>query len=178
MDMDAMLLDIGRFRSGVEHLERRYEAADLIRKDDLFRIVSPVELVADVRKDGAQVRFAGRVKATLELECSRCLEPYGVPVDAAFDLLFLPAAEIDGEEEREVAEEDLGVSYYKNDVIDLGDVMREQFYLALPMKPLCQPDCRGLCPECGKNRNRESCSCQSEWVDPRLEPLRKLRKNV
>jgi uncharacterized protein len=67
-----------------------------------------------------------------------------VPVDSAFDLLFLPAAENTGGEEREVQEDDLGVSYYKDDVIDLGDVMREQFYLALPMKPVCRENCRGL----------------------------------
>jgi uncharacterized protein len=53
--------------------------------------------------------------------------------------------------------------------------MREQFYLALPMKPLCRPDCQGLCPVCGKNRNVETCACQSEWVDPRMEALRRLR---
>jgi len=54
--------------------------------------------------------------------------------------------------------------------------MREQFFLALPMKPLCREDCKGLCPVCGINRNRETCTCQSEWVDPRLEPLRHLTR--
>jgi uncharacterized protein len=52
--------------------------------------------------------------------------------------------------------------------------MREQFFLTLPMKPLCRPDCQGLCPVCGKNRNREQCDCKAEWVDPRLAELRKL----
>jgi uncharacterized protein len=173
-----MLLDLGRFRSGVDHLERRYDGADLTRPDDTFRVVSPVEFVVDVRKDAQKVRLAGRVKATLELECSRCLEPFSVPVDAPFDLLFLPLGENDAEGEREVAADDLGVSYYKENVIDLGDLIREQFYLALPMKPLCRQDCVGLCPVCGKNRNREACSCQPEWVDPRLEPLRRLRGDM
>ena len=77
--------------------------------------------------------------------------------------------------EREVGEDDLGVSYYKDDAVDLSEIVREQFYLALPMKPLCREDCKGLCPVCGKNRNREACTCQSEWVDPRLEPLKNLR---
>ena len=72
-------------------------------------------------------------------------------------------------------EEDVGVSFYRDDVIDLGDVIREQFYLALPMKPLCREDCKGLCPVCGVNRNREACSCDTTWVDPRMEPLRRLR---
>ena len=101
-----------------------------------------------------------------------------MPVAAAFDLLFLPASESDEGGEREVAEEDLGVSYYRDDVIDLAEVIREQFYLALPMKPLCREECHGLCAVCGRNRNRETCSCETEWVDPRLEPLRKLRKQL
>src|SRR5688572_26743475 len=174
-----MLLDLSRFRTGTERLERTFEPSALMRGDDLFTVASPVALSAEVRKDGQKVRLVGRVSATLELECSRCLEPYPVPVASSFDLLFLPVADIaatsDGEE-REVREDDLGVSYYKDDEIDLAEVIREQFYLALPMKPLCREDCRGLCPECGINRNRETCSCRTEWVDPRMEPLKKLKQ--
>ena len=59
------------------------------------------------------------------------------------------------EAEREVEEDDLATSYYRDDQIDLNELMREQFYLALPMKPLCQDDCQGLCPQCGTNLNTE-----------------------
>ena len=98
-----------------------------------------------------------------------------MPVDAALDLLFLPGTDNVGEGERPVEEDDLGVSFYHDDRIDLADVIREQFYLALPMKPLCRADCKGLCPTCGSNRNRETCSCRPAWVDPRLEKLKELR---
>jgi uncharacterized protein len=177
-----MKLDLSRFRGETDHLERHYEPAVFSLTDDDFRLAGPVDLVADVRKDGDRVRLTGRVTARLECTCGRCLDSYPVPVDAAFDLLFLPAAvpatPVDGrapEEEREVDDEDVGVSFYRDDEIDLGEMMREQFYLALPMKPLCQAACRGLCPVCGINRNREVCSCEATWVDPRLEALRKLR---
>jgi uncharacterized protein len=53
--------------------------------------------------------------------------------------------------------------------------MREQMYLALPMKPLCRDDCRGLCPTCGANLNLAACGCKNEWEDPRLAVLRKLK---
>ena len=71
-------------------------------------------------------------------------------------MMFLPVAE--NTRRRRSArstQDDLGVSYYKDDTIDLGEVVREQFYLALPMKPLCREECRGLCPVCGMNQNRE-----------------------
>jgi len=172
-----MLLDLSRFRSGTEHLERRFEPSAFPPESEDFRIAAPVDLSADVRKDSQKVRLVGRVKTTLELNCSRCLEPFAIPVDAPFDLLFLPASSNNGDEEREVDEDDLGVSFYRENEINLGDVMREQFYLALPMKPLCREDCQGLCATCGINKNRATCTCQTAWVDPRLDALRKLREN-
>ena len=172
-----MLLDLSRLR-GHDHLERRYEPSAFDLRGDDFRLRAPVELVVDVHKDARKVRLTGRLKTELECDCGRCLDPFVVPVDATLDLLFLPADENAGEGEREVAEDDLGVSFYKDEAIDLGDMMREQFYLALPMKPLCQEACRGLCPVCGINRNRETCACQSEWIDPRLDVLRSLKNGT
>ena len=131
-----MKLDLRRFRGQTEHLAQRYEPAAFALEGEDFRLIAPVELEADVRKDASKVRLQGGVKTTLEVACSRCLEPFPVPVDAPFDLMFLPVAENTRDGEQEVTEDDVGVSYYKDDVLDLGDVMREQFYLALPMKPL------------------------------------------
>ncbi len=112
----------------------------------------------------------------LELPCSRCLEPFRLPVAAPFDLRYLPASAVSSDGEREVDDEDLETSYYENDAIDLNGLMREQFYLALPMKPLCQDDCRGLCPQCGTNLNTGNCSCAPVWEDPRLAALKNLLK--
>jgi uncharacterized protein len=177
-----MLLDLSRFQKPSDHLERTYEPAAFNLEDDEFRLLAAVHLAADIEKDGRKFRLAGRVQTTLECDCSRCLEPFATPVDARFELLFLPAGESlqvadadDEDSEAEVREDDLGVSFYKDDAIDLGEVMREQFYLALPMKPLCREDCRGLCQVCGVNRNRETCQCDVSWVDPRMDALRKLR---
>jgi uncharacterized protein len=88
---------------------------------------------------------------------------------------YLPESQSSGEGEREVAEEDLDTSFYRDDQIDLNEVLREQFYLALPMKPLCREDCEGLCPKCGTNLNTGTCTCATQWEDPRLAPLRNLK---
>lgn len=170
-----MLLDIGQLHGGVERVERRFEPARFALADEGFRVTAPVVLAGEVRRDARNVRLTGRMQAALECDCSRCLDPFAVPVDAALDLLFLPATENAGEGERAVEEDDLGVSYYRDDTIDLAELIREQFYLALPMKPLCRAECKGLCPTCGLNRNRETCSCKAEWVDPRLEKLREFK---
>ncbi len=80
------------------------------------------------------------------------------------------------EPERELQDEDVETSYYENDTIDLNELLREQFYLALPMKPLCADGCRGLCPQCGTNLNTGRCDCAPAWEDPRLAPLKALVK--
>jgi len=172
-----MLLDLRGFRGEADRVNQTCSPADFSLTDEEFRIAAPVTFTADVRKDAQKVRLVGRIRTTLEADCGRCLEAFEIPVDAAFDLMFLPQADQTATGEQEVQDADIGVSFYKDDVIDLGEVMREQFYLALPMKPLCRPDCQGLCPVCGANRNREQCGCRSEWVDPRLAGLKKLLEN-
>src|SRR5262249_2840161 len=104
-----------------------------------------------------------------------CLEPFALPVDAPFDLRYQPHSANIGEGEREIEEDDLSTAFYENDTIDLGQLMREQFYLVLPMKPLCNEGCVGLCPVCGTNLNRGTCECAREWDDPRLAVLKTLK---
>ena len=173
-----MLLDLRGFRGEIDEVARVFAPETFSLADEDFRVVAPVDFRAHVSKDTQKVRLTGRVKTTLETGCGRCLETFPIPVDAPFDLMFLPetVAGQDGESEKEVGDDDVGVSHYKDDEIDLGEVMREQFILALPMKPLCRPDCKGLCPICGANRNRQACECREEWVDPRLAVLKNLLK--
>jgi uncharacterized protein len=170
-------LNLAKIRDAQERFEQVYRPEQLAVTDDAFRVAAPVNLAFDIHKDKDQFRLAGSVKTTLDLPCSRCLEPFMWPVDASFDLRYQPHARNTGEGEREIEEDDLTTAFYENDTIDLGQLMREQFYLALPMKPLCTDDCQGLCAQCGTNLNRGRCSCVREWVDPRLAALAKLTNN-
>ena len=177
-----LALNLAKIRTGRDstekvRFEQIYTPEAVASGTDPFRIVAPVDLMFDVSKDKDQFLLGGRVKTALELPCSRCLEPYEIPVDLAFDLRYLPRIVNAGEGEREIQEDDLTTAFYENDTIDLGQLMREQFYLALPMKPLCRDDCQGLCAQCGTNLNRGTCGCERDWVDPRLATLAKLKNN-
>lgn len=136
--------------------------------------MAPVHLAFDIHKDKDKFRLVGDVRTELELTCSRCLDPYRVPLAVPFDLMYLPASAISAEPEHEMDDEDLETGYYRDDQIDLNELMREQFYLALPMKPLCTEACKGLCPQCGTNLNAGSCTCTAVWEDPRLAALKGL----
>jgi uncharacterized protein len=171
-----MLLDLTRYRRPLDRFARTFQPADIGGEDDAYRVVSPVELGFEIHKDRHKFRLVGTVHAELELECSRCLEPFALTVDAPFDLRYLPAPAVTAvAQEREVPDEDLDLSFYRDDHIDLNELLREQFYLALPMKPLCREECRGLCPRCGANLNTAACDCAATWEDPRLAALKGLR---
>ena len=172
-----MLLDLTRYRRPVESFSRTFAPSDVGERDDAYTVVAPVDLSFDVHKDKDRFRLVGTVKTELELVCSRCLEPFRMPVDAAFDIRYLPASEASAEQENEVEEEDLGTSFYTDDQIDLNELLREQFYLTLPMKPLHSEDCKGLCPQCGTNLNSGTCTCEVGWEDPRLAGLKALKRD-
>jgi uncharacterized protein len=169
-----MRLDLGRIRTPHTVFDRVYPVEGFGGADEAYRVVEPVRLHLDIHKDGPRFRLDGRVQTMLELSCGRCLEPFLWPIDAAFDLNYHPQSDNTGEGEVEVGPEDLSAAFYENDEIDLGQLMREQFYLSLPMKPLCTPECKGLCAVCGTNLNRGACTCAREWEDPRLAGLKAL----
>ena len=171
-----MLLDLTRYRHPLNRFARTFAPEEVAQAGDAYRIVAPVEVEFDIHKDKDKFRLAGTVRTELELSCSRCLEPFRTAVNTPFDLRYLPATEMAVDEEREVQEDDFETSYYRDDQIDLNELLREQFYLALPMKPLCAEECKGLCPQCGTNLNTGTCGCTPAWEDPRLAPLKGLIK--
>ena len=170
-------LDLTKIRTPRERFEQIYRPEQLTEPSDTFRVVAPVQLAFDIFKDKDQYRLIGRVQTVLELVCSRCLEPFTEPIDAAFDLRYQPHTFNTGDGELEVEEDDLGTAFYEHEQVDLGQLMSEQFYLALAMKPLCSEACKGLCPSCGTNLNRETCACSVQWEDPRFAVLRALKKD-
>ena len=127
----------------------------------------PKEIVPDIRLKG---RFSG----TFEVPCARCVEPVEVPLGAEFDLIFRPLGVDVGAAERAISAGETEIGYYQGDSLLLEDVLREQVLLTLPARTLCKPDCKGLCPRCGKNRNLEACECAAEASDPRWEALKGL----
>ncbi len=170
-----MLLDLNTLHGAFERIQRTIPPSAFEPDDPDYRVAAPVELSMTVEKAGGDAfRVAGRAQTRLGLECGRCLEPLEMPFDATFDLRYVPHELNAGEGEREIAEDDLTTAFYREGMLDVIDLVREQFQLALPMKPLCTEACRGLCPDCGANLNRTRCDCTPKWEDPRLAPLKGL----
>jgi uncharacterized protein len=125
--------------------------------------VSQVRLEAHVSRHGEGMACSGRLVAVAHVPCSRCLEPYAMPVDRSFQVSYLPPPLPDPTEpELQIFREDLDVSYLDAEgALTVEDLAAEQIYLEIPLKPLCSEECRGLCAGCGANLNHEPCTCRT-----------------
>jgi uncharacterized protein len=122
----------------------------------------------------------GTVTFTADLSCARCADPYPFANTSTFHVRFRPRPETSREnEEVEITdEEELDVEFYSDRTIPLRDLALEQVQLSIPMKPLCDESCLGLCPTCGVNRSREDCSCGETVADPRWGALKDIREEL
>ncbi|HEX7836353.1 MAG TPA: DUF177 domain-containing protein, partial [Kofleriaceae bacterium] len=133
--------------------------------------------------DGAHAFAAGTFRGELTVACSRCVNPVTLHIDEKLRVTFMPRHELpeddeepagDEDEGAEVGEEDLDVFPFDGERVDLEPLFREQFVLAIPFAPLCAETCKGLCPQCGIDRNTASCTCEPP-IDPRLAALKGLK---
>ncbi len=156
-------------------------------------LFAPARLHLVLTSTPGGILATGQVETTAKLTCGRCLASFEQPLCGQLEHLFVSEAPADAgaREHRaihagEVAEGDAGESPEPDDgpdvspiidgTIDVGPLVREVLALALPMKPLCRPDCKGLCPVCGHPLNDGPCGCKIEEVDPRLAVLGSLLK--
>jgi uncharacterized protein len=172
--MAAMNLDLRQIQGSAEQVRRTFTEATLRPGSDQYEVVDAGTLDLVVRRDKTRYRVAGRLDAMLALECCRCLGPFRLGVGVDIDLMCVPASANTGEGDLQIEESDLSSAYYRDEQIDLGQLVCEQLQLALPMKPLCRDDCQGLCTVCGGNRNTTMCHCVETWEDPRLAALKRL----
>ncbi len=121
-----------------------------------------------------EIRIRGAVQVDFDCDCDRCLEPAPQHVDSELDLFFRPQPEIGAHVEVQLEEGEVDLSFYEGDGVSLRIALRDYLILSHPMQCLCQPDCKGLCPHCGVNRNTIACNCSEEHIAGKLANLRGL----
>ncbi len=133
---------------------------------DCIPLSAPLEARVFLIKRGIDVKAIGHVKTAVQLQCDRCLEEFVWPVEEDFEVEFRPKASMPHREETQLTREDMEVIFYEGDRIPVDDLVREQVLLAVPVKKLCQEECQGLCPYCGKNLNQGPCGCKLRRESP------------
>jgi uncharacterized protein len=158
-----------RFSEDMEEVNRLFEQEGT--RDFRFPPFLDVNLV--YYRSGQEIFFKGRFRTAAQGCCGRCLECYSLLLEKEFDFILTP--EPLAAKGRELNRDELGLSFYTAKEINLSPLIREQLLLALPMQPLCNEGCRGLCPGCGVNLNAEPCLCPTPDGDPRTAFFRALR---
>lgn len=169
-------IEIDSIPEGSSQFDLVEDASELEVAEDsgIASFESPVRLEVDAVRSSSEIVLRGNVGVEVTFDCARCLKPYRTRLEAGLDVLCLfgeKAASADADGCREGVIEIPPNSRY----IDISDEVRSELMVHLPVKPLCDEDCRGLCPTCGVDLNETTCSCKSDEHDGRWDALKKLK---
>lgn len=169
--MRIELVNLEQGRGDFAHV---YQPEELGSFDERVNVVGPTTVTGKVRVAGAEVFVNGHIETRAQVECDRCLQQVETPVKTDFDLQYIPGTEYASSEAAELTENDLSVAVFDGDAIDLDEIVKEQVLLTVPTRMLCRSECKGICPDCGIDKNTARCTCDTEEVDPRWAALKNL----
>jgi uncharacterized protein len=179
--MGVFCLEVGQVKESPREFRLEadrawWERARTVLREPDVEFRTALALSFQAHRLGMRLLLQGDLQGSMELICGRCVEPYHYEFAEAMHLLLEPASP--GEEMPEggmkLDPDDLEIGRYVGDVIDLGPLVMEILALGWPVQPRCDEECRGLCPVCGSNRNRESCSCTTDSTSRPFARLGKL----
>lgn len=150
---------------------RRYTVSETM-EDGFSSVHGEVKLVLTNRS----ILATGKFNTLADCTCSRCLEEFQYPLEFELSEEFFPTGDILKGAPSPVAkaEEEDGFIIGEDHILDLSEALRQNMIIGLPVKPVCKPECAGLCQKCGQNLNIGQCGCSVEQIDPRWSPLKKL----
>lgn len=159
---------------GAKDFAHSYASGEFLLEDDRLRVVNPPTIAGKIRRDGNRAHVKGRVTGGVEVECDRCLTLIEFPVDSTFKLEYVTPEDYQAQQAVELTEDDLDLSVFDGEAIDIDELVTEEVLLAVPDHVLCKDDCKGICPVCGADRNTIECSCETADTDPRWAGLKEL----
>ena len=148
-----------------------FEFDELDLGDFMAGFYQPGRVRLVTQTTGKDYQITGELFVPTVLECSRCLEPFRLPLHVPLAWFVRRVEAITPEEELPDGEFEI---LPETQELDFTARVRETIIFNLPAKPLCRADCRGLCPTCGQNLNVRTCACRREAADPRWDGLRRL----
>ena len=174
---ENMFLDVKDLAVRKIHIHKTYAPGSIDYGINEVKQAGPLEVNATAELLEGHIRVAGMLETKVEMVCARCLEPVIEDVHREFDLFYQPLLKGVKPEEERLKDDDTDIGFFVGEGLFLVDILKEQVLLSLPMKVICQSDCRGLCASCGANLNHEECRCETHASDPRLAPLARLKQD-
>lgn len=169
-----MRIELENLEGGKGDFAHVYQPEELNPVDERVSLAGPAEVNGKVRLSGNDVVVNGHLETRVEVECDRCLKPVELPVNADFTLEYISGSEYESSGAAELTEAEMSVSVFNGKALDVDEIVKEQILLAVPTRMLCREDCKGICPECGTDRNAGECNCVTNDIDPRWAALKNL----
>ena len=169
-----MRIELASLESGKGVFAHRYAPDELALEDERVKLIEPADVSGKVRQQGSRTHVSGRVTARVQTECDRCLKVVELPIDSRFKLEYVTAEDYRAQQIVELTEEDLDLSVFDGEAIDIDELVKEEVLLAVPDQVVCGESCKGICAVCGGNRNLAKCGCEAKEIDPRWAELKKL----
>jgi len=167
-------IELASLESAKGRFAHSYEEGELVLGENRVRLVQPPTVSGEIRREGRRVHVMGRLVARVEVECDRCLKFIELPVDSSFKIEYVTREDYQAQQAVELTEDDLDLTVFDGEVIDIDALVIEETLLAVPDHILWKDDCKGICPQCGEDRNSVDCDCETAEVDPRWSGLREL----
>lgn len=169
-----MRVELGSLERHGGKFAHNYQPGELDLNEERVTVVTPPQVSGRIQQTDSKVTVKGEVTAKLQLECDRCLKSVPVPVSRSFEVEYVTPEMYQADPAAELLDEDLALSVFDGEIIDIDELVREQLLLALPAQIICQEECKGLCPECGSDRNETDCQCEEAETDPRWAGLKEI----
>ncbi|HEX5964826.1 MAG TPA: DUF177 domain-containing protein [Pyrinomonadaceae bacterium] len=170
-----MRIELEKLEAGKGVFAHVYQPDEVNPDDERVKLTQPAEVKGNVRLAGNEVFVSGHVETRAQLECDRCLKLVELPVSADFALEYITGADYESSSTAALSEEEMSVSVFDGQSIDVDEIVKEQILLAVPTRTLCREECKGICPECGTDLNTGQCSCATDEVDPRWAALKSFK---
>jgi DUF177 domain-containing protein len=148
------------------------------KEEQEVRLATAPEGHLFLQRTSQGIEVMGSIRATVALPCARCLKECIVPIVSEFKEYFILQRYAPDEQDKELVHDDLDISFLPEEGIELRDIVEEQIWLDIPMKPLCHDSCKGLCTICGADLNSGECGCDRHDIDPRFTALKGFKPNL
>ena len=169
-----MRIELENLEGGKGDFAHVFQPDELNPVDERVRLIGPAAVKGEVRLSGHQVFVNGHIDARAQVDCDRCLQPVEASVSADFALDYITESDYESSYVAELTEDLMSVSVFDGKAIDVDEIVKEQILLAVPTRMLCRDDCKGICPECGIDKNTGECQCVTNDIDPRWAALKNL----
>jgi uncharacterized protein len=175
-----MVVDLPGLRKNSDATRRYHfeeEFSPLLVTGEKLPFLAPVVVDVVIEPTGMVFLLRGLINTRIYRACGRCLKMVDQSVEVKFELAYVHRNDL--EEigiQSEPGEDPEGYEVFEDKPVDMRDIVLENLLMSIPMSFVCQAECRGWCPQCGKDLNQEECECRPDSIDPRLAVLQELLK--